>query len=467
MLKFFNSLLSKIIPVLLIFGFVFPQFSTAEENLEVICQMDQIDQRCQSLGSTECRKFLEKCEKYYQEQSDKISQDINKTAGEKKNLQNAISGLNKKINNLSYQISQSNLVIKDLGFQITDTTNSIEKTSLKLEELKGQLAEVLRTIDQEDKRSMVEVMFAESELSGFFDDLLALEVLSSKNKEFLQNVRILRTNLEQQKVSLDDEKGSLEKTVKIQALQKEESARTKNEQEYYLQITEQEYQKQLKEKEEVAKKASAIRARIFELSGVTKAPTFGEAYDIAKYVASVTGIEPAFLLAVLTQESDIGKNVGQCVLTDASTGAGKKIKDGTVMKNTMSPKRDTQPFLTITRELGRDPYNTPVSCPMSYGWGGAMGPAQFIPSTWMLYRDKIASITGKAGDPWNINDAFLASALYLTDYGAKTHTDASEWKAAMIYFSGSTNTRYRFYGDSVIAITKRYREDIKALEAAK
>jgi len=49
--------------------------------------------------------------------------------------------------------------------------------------------------------------------------------------------------------------------------------------------------------------------------------------------------------------------------------------------------------------LGLDPYSTQVSCPMSFGWGGAMGPAQFIPSTWILYKSKLSSILGKTPNP--------------------------------------------------------------------
>jgi membrane-bound lytic murein transglycosylase B len=93
-----------------------------------------------------------------------------------------------------------------------------------------------------------------------------------------------------------------------------------------------------------------------------------------------------------------------------------------------------------------------------------MGPAQFIPSTWILYKDRVKAITGKPADPWSIKDSFLAAALYLADYGAKKQTYNAEWKAAMIYFSGTTNKRYRFYGDSVIRITKQYEKDIKEIE---
>jgi membrane-bound lytic murein transglycosylase B len=277
--------------------------------------------------------------------------------------------------------------------------------------------------------------------------------------------------LEDQKEDLDEEKEDLENMVEIQTVQKQQNAQTKEEQEHYLEITEQEYQKYLAEKQEVDQKASEIRARIFELIGVPEAPTFGEAYEIAKHVETITGVRPAFLLAVLTQESNIGKNVGQCYLKNSQTGAGETIRTGRILSRVMKPTRDVQPFLIITKELGRDPYYTPVSCPMSYGWGGAMGPAQFIPSTWMIYRDRLKDIMGKPADPWNIKDSFLASALYLSDYGAAKQTYNGEFNAALSYFAGPSwyKSRYadvyrRDYGYPVMAITKAYESDIAKIK---
>ena len=357
------------------------------------------------------------------------------------------------------------MVITDLGFQIKDTEGSIEKTSLKIEEAKDRLAALLRTIYEEDQRPLVEILLSEG-ISDFFDNLMTLQTLNVKNQELLKQIKSLKSYLEDQKKSLDEEKEDFEKMVKIQTLQKQESAKKKGEQEYFWKLTEAEYQKQLKEKKETEKIAAEIRARIFELIGVPKAPTFGEAYEIAKYVERITGVRPALLLALMTQESNIGKNVGQCYLKNFSTGEGVKTYNGKAVSRVMNPQRDTPYFLEITQQLGRDPYNTPVSCPMKYGWGGAMGPAQFIPSTWLLYRDKVKAITGKPADPWDIKDAFLAAALYLADYGAVNQTYQGEWRAAMIYFSGSTNSKYRFYGDSVMAIASRYGEDIRQIEGS-
>ena len=133
-----------------------------------------------------------------------------------------------------------------------------------------------------------------------------------------------------------------------------------------------------------------------------------------------------------------------------------------------SYRDDQSAFQSITQELGMNPDITPVSCPMSdgkgnrIGFGGAMGPAQFIPTTWLGYRGKVTAITGKSANPWDIRDAFLASAIKLKADGAGSVS--GEWSAAMKYFSGSTNKAYRFYGDNVVKMAKEYQQDINDLK---
>jgi len=429
-------------------------------NLFSLAQMNPQEER-QSLEK-ELKELVEKITQY--------EKDITKTAEEKKTLQNQIYSLRKRIEQLDLQIRQSNLIIKDLGFQIKDTEGSIEKTSLEIERSRQKLANILRLIYEEDQRSIIEILVSEPKLSNFFDNLIALESLSSKTQELLEDIKALKSDLGGQKESLSEEKEDTEKVAKIKALQKQQSEEARKEQEQILKMTEAQYQKSLKEKQEAEKKAAEIRDRLFELVGVpeAKVPTFGEALEVAKYAAGLTGIRPAFLLAILQQESAIGKNVGQCYLVNPATGQGVRVSTGGKEPRTMHPTRGVPHFLIITTELVRDPYKTFVSCPMSIGWGGAMGPAQFIPSTWVLYKDRLSAILGRAGDPWNIRDSFLASALYLSDYGAKTKTQDGEWKAAMIYFSGSTkNSAFYWYADNVLKIAAGFEKDIETIEKSR
>ncbi|MFA5878203.1 MAG: lytic murein transglycosylase [Candidatus Staskawiczbacteria bacterium] len=425
-----------------------PNFVFAEDLATSCSQVVNNNLTCQNMTGTDCRALLEKCAAFYEQESIRIGEDITKTEKEKKTLQNQVATLKKKVQNLEYQINQGTMVIKDLAIQIGDTQSSIVKISLQIEESKDQISSILRSMDQEDQKSQVEILL-EGDLSDFFNNLTYLQNLNSKLRELLKSTQDLKSYLEGQKIKMDDEKDQTERTVKLQTQQKKENELNKKEQETLLKLTEAEYQKQLRDKEEAEKKTAAIKAKLFQIIGVSKAPTFGEAIEVAKSAAAIAGIRPALLLAVISQESAIGRNVGQCVLVDAQTGQGKRIKTGALVSKLMKPSRDVSPFLTITKDLGRDPYNTAVSCPLSVGYGGAMGPAQFIPSTWRLYADKIRNVTGSASDPWSIRDSFIAAGLYLADLGASAKTATKESNAASRYYGGSSS-----YASSVMRRAK-------------
>ncbi len=451
---------------------------SAQENLEESCRLENIESRCDSLEPEECREILEKCEEYYQRESLRIEQDISKTEQEKQSLQDKIYTLSRRIKNLDYQIYQSNLAIDDLSGQMADTEISIQETSEDIEEAKKRLSAIIREIYEEDQRPLVEILLSEG-ISSFFNNLAVLEALSEENQKLLENIKSLKAYLEGQKSSLVQERNEMEDSVYLQQLQKAENDRLRQDQEYYLELTEEEYQQQLQEKEEVQQKVAEIRHRLFELIGVSEGGIeFGKAIEIGQFVEKITGVRTAFLLAILAQESmmqgKIGQNVGQCYLADADTGNGVYIKTGNTAPRTMHPSRDVPVFLNVIEELNqkkdlaRDPYKMPVSCWIEvyyqgrpYGWGGAMGPAQFIPSTWGMYKDRVSQAIGGQADPWEIKDAFLAAGFYLKDSGAVTN----EFNAAMRYFSGSSWTWWeeQSYGKPVINRAEQYQKEIDLL----
>ncbi|MEK7664889.1 MAG: hypothetical protein AAB361_01985 [Patescibacteria group bacterium] len=465
MANFSKNIIIFITATIILPGFVLADPPAQAGDLAETCALiSESNTGCQNLSSAECRVVLEKCAVYYEEQSDNIAKDLTKTEKEKKTLQSQVSTLKKKIQNLEYQIKQGNVMVKDLGMRIEDTEISINKTSLKIEDSQNQLANILRSIYEEDQKPSLEILL-EGDLSDFFNNLVYLENLNSKVNDLLGSTKDLKSYLESQKMKMDEEREELEGVVKIRGLQKHESEKNKKEQENYLKLTEAQYQKQLQEKQGAEKKAASIRTRIFDLLGVSKAPTFEEAYEIAKYVSDVTGVRTAFLLAVLTQESNIGKNVGQCYVKDFNIGEGIDLK-GNLRKRVINPKTSSA-FKELVISLGMEPTETPVSCwiplysrGVPYGWGGAMGPAQFISSTWNLYKEKVSDISGRTANPWNIKDAFLAAGLLLKDNGA----GKSEFNAAMKYFSGGSWTKSEsFYGNSVLAIASQYEKDIAAI----
>jgi len=409
-----------------------------------------------------CQALLDKYELLLRQ----FDSDIKKTSGEKKSLQNQIAALKKKTDSLAVQIKQSNAMIGDLKIQISDTEQSVENTSQKITTSQRYLASIIRQIDEADRTPLVENLIVEKKLSDFFNDLVYLENLNDKSNQILKDIKELKLSLEDQKIGLEGEKENLEITTKMKEEQRKEHEQAKAEYNKTLLVKDAELKQTTQAKQLTAQVIQKIRERMFSLAGVadTEAPNFEQAYQMAKAAGTATGVRPAFLLAILTQESNLGKNVGQCYLTNTTTGSGIKIKTGAAISRVMKPGANISDFISITEELGKNFKETPVSCPMSFGYGGAMGPGQFIPHTWVLYRDRVKAILGHAANPWNIRDAFYATALYASDYGATSQTRDGEWKAAMIYFAGTVNKKYSFYGNNVLKIADGYADDIAAIE---
>ncbi len=305
-------------------------------------------------------------------------------------------------------------------------------------------------------------------MSEFFVDLDSYTNIKASLKGKLEFVRDAKSQNEVAKKELDtkrnqeiDTKVSVEaEKAKIADAEKQKKtllALNKNDQLNYQTVI-----------QNGQKRAQEIKSALFKLRDVA-AITFGDAVVLAERASATTGVRAAYVLAIIQQESNLGANVGQCYLADVATGAGTRKSNGSAIQNVMKATRDVQPFMEITKALGRDPFKTVVSCPIASvgGYGGAMGPAQFIPSTWQLFAHKIANNVGRASsDPWNPEDAFMASALYLADLGASSQVYTAERNAACRYYSGracsgSTNTAY---GNQVMARVESIQANMNVLK---
>lgn len=408
-----------------------------------------------------------------QTQLRQIQDEIAKYREEIKSKQSEERSLAAELGKLTSQISKVELELKQTALAIRATELSIEANNLKIKELSDKIshekeiiAELMRAMYEESGKDMVELIMLDGNISDFVDHARLLDTIQASLNKSLQDIKSAKENIEKEQERLEEEKEEQERLQALQEVQNKSLEKKKSDKKYLLGVTKgekAEFERLVKQKE---KDIEQIRNQIFLLESSGVSMSLSQAYEIAKFASEKTGVRPAFLLAVLKQESSWGQNIGQCYLMNVDTGEGKGVNTGRVFKRVMKPTRDVKPFMQITEELGRDPFSTPVSCPHpSYGWGGAMGPAQFIPSTWMGYRKAGEEALGHAPNPFDLKDSFTVSAIKLANGGATAGTYDAEWKAAMMYYAGGNwnNPLYSFYGDSVMEIAAAIQEEINAI----
>lgn len=390
---------------------------------------------------------------------------LDSTKANTASLQKEAAVLNAKIQQAKAFIKKKNIAIAQLEQDIKVKNKNIQTLEGRIDDGHDSLAQLLRKTNEIDSYSLPEVILANQNMSDFFSDIDTFQSISRSLKDLFEEIREVKDLTLKEKVALDKQKTKEADTRASAEADKKKVEANEKEKAYLIKVNktqEKTYEQVLTERQ---KRASEIRAELFKLRDAG-AISFGEALKYAQDASKVTGVRPAFLLAILKQESNLGQNVGSCLVSSLESGDGAGKNTGTIFEQVMKAPRDTVPFKEITDRLGRDWKNTPVSCPpgakyyVGRGFGGGMGPSQFIPSTWELFKNKVGSqlgISGNAVNPWNPRDAFMATAIYMSELGALSTSYSAERNAACKYYSGSACSSTRrppnvSYGNSVMAI---------------
>lgn len=401
---------------------------------------------------------------------------LDDTRAKAKNIQGDITGLTAQIKEAEAQIKQKNKLIIQLGAQITEKTKTIKTLEGKLSSGKQSLAQLIRRTNEIDSYTIFDLILSDSSVSEFFEDISSFASIEKSMQEHFSAVRETKATTEIERKQLDEKKNKEADARYVVEIKKKTIAQTEAEKKKLLSIAQTEaagYQAVLSERQ---KRAAQIRAALFDLRD-TEGVSFGQALEYAQNAEARTGVRAALILAILTQESNLGKNQGSCILSSLDTGDGVGKNTGTFFEKIMKSPRDTVPFKDITERLGRDWKITPVSCPpgtlyaSSRGYGGGMGPSQFIPSTWELFKGRIGNMVNVAAasaDPWNPAHSFVATAIYLSDLGARQGSYSSERNAACRYYSGRACDSRRpinyTYGNSVMKKAEEIQANIDFLK---
>jgi len=376
-----------------------------------------------------------------EQQIQELAIQIDAKRGESKTLENEVSKLNAQIKQINLEIRRIQININQVNDEIVVTTTEIGKAEETMDKHFAALSQTLRILYQNDQKNLTQIILSNNTLSDFFSNLQNIKTTQDTLWISIKNIKALKKELENTGDSLRGKRLELEQLQFIQEIGKGSVSSIKKEKNSILKQTkgqEAQFQKLIQRSQ---KDIEAIRAQIYylEQNGITAE----EAVKFAQLAAIRAGIRPAFLLAILEIESGLGRNIGSGNWKDDMYDCYVRL--GTIyypsrkahyLKRAESEKAA---FFTIINKLNLDPNSVKVSAEPNYGCGGAMGPAQFIPTTWLAYEKEVARLTGhNPPSPWSIEDSFMASAIKLANGGANSKTFAGETGASRAYIGGRT-----------------------------
>lgn len=347
--------------------------------------------------------------------------------------------LQKEFDRLSLELGQTSIRLNQTKRQQDQIEGDIGTLNKAVGESRARLKNLVRALYEKEQKSLVRLFFERLSLSDVFMNRAIYRELQARTVALVRQMKQQETDLTSKRNELDQHEQDLGKLEQLLSDQTDVLAQSRAERaEFYHKKREE--QKEYEHLIAEAKKARAeIDLNLYRVESSNVQVVLTDAFDMAKFASISTGVRAAILLAVLKVESNLGNNVG----------TGRFPDD-------MHPgSRDA--FVRITKKLGMDPLTVPVARKPSNGrgWGGAMGPAQIMPATWETIEQRLSQITGKDRvNPFDLADAFVATAVFLAERGAAQPT--GEREAIGRYVAGPNWNYYSWYIDKVFAVASEY-----------
>jgi len=405
-------------------------------------------------NTDDIKRDLENQIREKQEEINQHQQKIEETQGKSKTLNNEIGILEGQINKIRLEINQVDLTIQKSTLNIQEIDEEINGLEKSIDEEKDLLAEYIRVFARYDQETFLEVILKNEKFSDFFDEIKALENIQEEIHNILEVIEQLKEDLVEDKKIIEVEREEQNILRSFQMVQKYSVESKQNQKENILNKTKGEerlYQQMIQGAES---DIVFIKEQLSLLNRYNI--TINEAVQYAIFASSKAGIRPAFLLGVLEAESRLGLNVG--------SGNWKKDMYQCYRKlgYLTTAEKQKKAFLQICESLGINPDTQPVSAEPWYGCGGAMGVGQFMPATWLSYADRVADLTGNnPANPWNHKDAFMASAIKLSQGGADQRTEYGERMAYGKYLGGSYYKKWMYHSvtNKVINLANNFQKE--------
>ena len=192
MKKFFSFFVCLLILAAAIF--IFPQNSSAS-------LIDELRQKIEENNTqiTALQKEIEELQK----QLDQTGKDTKTLKNQILQLETTIKKLETDTKLTERKIAATNLILEELNI-------GIKAKEKEINDSKKILAEIIRNMEEAESQSLVEVLLANSSLSGFFDDLERMKDFQNNINVNLQQLKALKEDFQNQEKEKESEKEELE-----------------------------------------------------------------------------------------------------------------------------------------------------------------------------------------------------------------------------------------------------------------
>src|SRR3989338_6783913 len=135
------------------------------------------------------------------------------------------------------EIDVKNKQIEEIQKQIDEYEKKIKDDEDKINTHKNALARYIKIINENDQRSLTEILLKNRNLSDFFSDLNSIQITQDSLKTAIDKVKELKGQLEQHQINLEDKQSELERLKDFQEIENKSLTQNKNQKNKLLKDT--------------------------------------------------------------------------------------------------------------------------------------------------------------------------------------------------------------------------------------
>jgi len=209
--------------------------------------------------------------KQLEAQATQYQKELQNAQSQKNTLNNQLAIIASKIKNLQNDISITNAKISSTTLTIEELKLDIQQKEDEIDKKRTEIANIIRTLAEYDKESLLEIILTQNSLSDFINQLHNIELLQENIQKTITELSTIKQEMEKSKSQAEYQKSQLT-TLNNQLIgQKGAVDQEKTEKNYLLTQTkgqEKQYQTLLND---TLRKQQEIEQQIFDLEDKIKA----------------------------------------------------------------------------------------------------------------------------------------------------------------------------------------------------